>query len=895
MAWYNSSWSKRIKVLLSSSYVTANLTDFAFFVDLGHSSFADLFTYGKADGSDIRVTSADGVSILTHELDWFDQSGENGELYVKMSPTASADFEFYIYFGNSGASSTSSSSTWRSEFRTILHHSELSPTVGGTVKDSSQVGTALDVSQVGTGYTVSGLTGVTTKRGIAFSAGSGSEGVTIRRTYVSGDGQQFIAGETWIRRHSSPMQYSAFCSIPTGNPAFRMMIRDFNTSTAVLRLRVYGETNYESTDTFDPGSGWNHVAVCFDASTNIIRFYVNGVKLGNDVTCTETLDYTDADYLAFNEDNGDDYNNSDRGESRYWASNSEVHTTLNLSWYSLLYNNYVNFSSVVTISTTESQMTNITVTSGIASAEAFGTPVLTTGNVNIAPTGISSGEAFGTPFIPTEILVPSIISQEAFGTPTVFSEQFIVITSGIASQEAFGTLQINLTIHDPGGIISQEAFGSPIISRGPVNISPSSIVSSESFGVAIFAYGMYYINLNGQGIGSAEAFGTPSFKMSIVSVGITSAEAFGTPVLTTGNVNIAPTGISSGEAFGTPVLLVGNTNINSIGIISSETFGLPGINTGNVNIVPSSIVSAEAFGAPVIIVGEVNILPVGIVSGETFGLPILSTGGVTVQVNSILSAEAFGLPTLHTGNVLISANSIFSEESFGALIVNPGPVNINPIGILSEEEFGSLQITTGSVNVSPSGIVSEENWGSISISMQIRVDSIPSEEAFGVCSFTTGNVSIQIEGITSEEDFGSCIVRNLWVLYPESINSSEAFGVPLIRVITSNAFQTMMENDLDETFFNDTEFAEHATYEHKSGYIFDLIVIFDNEYIAVDPDTGVDFISRDPQVQCQTSKFIERIRKGDKIVIRGERYEVLGNQPDGVGVTIINIHKEKTI
>jgi phage gp46-like protein len=60
--------------------------------------------------------------------------------------------------------------------------------------------------------------------------------------------------------------------------------------------------------------------------------------------------------------------------------------------------------------------------SGIPSGEAFGTPTVLAGNVNVSPVGIASEEAFGSPSgVPENVNVApdSIPSGEAFGAPSV--------------------------------------------------------------------------------------------------------------------------------------------------------------------------------------------------------------------------------------------------------------------------------------------------------------------------------------------------------------------------------------------------------------------------------------------------------------------------------------------
>lgn len=83
--------------------------------------------------------------------------------------------------------------------------------------------------------------------------------------------------------------------------------------------------------------------------------------------------------------------------------------------------------------------------SAIASAEAFGTAVLTPGAVTVSPSAISSAAAFGTAVLtPGAVTVSpsSIASAEAFGS-TVVDDGSIpsqtVTASAIATAEAFGT------------------------------------------------------------------------------------------------------------------------------------------------------------------------------------------------------------------------------------------------------------------------------------------------------------------------------------------------------------------------------------------------------------------------------------------------------------------------
>lgn len=127
------------------------------------------------------------------------------------------------------------------------------------------------------------------------------------------------------------------------------------------------------------------------------------------------------------------------------------------------------------------------------------------------------------------------------------------------------------------------------------------------------------------------------------------------------------------------------------------------------------------------------------------------------------------------------------------------------------------------------------------------------------------------------------------------IQSSEQWGYPIVIVVQKNEFQLLMETDLEEGFFSTSEFAETSLYIHKDGYQFPLVIIFDNESVEIDSATNTPVLSRNPVCQCQTLDFVREYKKGDIMIVRGVRYQVISNEPDGTGVSIIQLHHERTV
>ena len=204
--------------------------------------------------------------------------------------------------------------------------------------------------------------------------------------------------------------------------------------------------------------------------------------------------------------------------------------------------------------------TTLTVT-GIAGAEALGTPALT---LKIAPSGIASAEAFGQPTLTLRIAPSGIATTEALGTPSLTMK---ISPSGIASEQAVGEPALTLRLA-PAGIAGGEAFGSAQFNFA---ISPPGIASEEAVGTPD-ASGKQTIV--GVGIASAEALGTPALTLRITPSGIASAAAFGSAKFTT---RLAPSGIESAQAVGSPDLTGTLTVVIAMGIASAEALGEPQI------------------------------------------------------------------------------------------------------------------------------------------------------------------------------------------------------------------------------------------------------------------------------------------------------------------------------
>lgn len=123
-------WSFRRKITIDNTKVASTLTNFPVLVPL--SLFvSDFFTKLNTDGTDIRFASSDASTQIPRENLFTNTGAETGEIYVKVaSISSSVDTDFYIYYGNSGASEPAKDATfgaenaWDSDFRAVWHMQE---------------------------------------------------------------------------------------------------------------------------------------------------------------------------------------------------------------------------------------------------------------------------------------------------------------------------------------------------------------------------------------------------------------------------------------------------------------------------------------------------------------------------------------------------------------------------------------------------------------------------------------------------------------------------------------------------------------------------------------------------------------------------------------------------
>jgi hypothetical protein len=101
--WYNSSWTHRLKCHVTDVKVADDVKDIPLLFQIpANLSFAN---NAQADGDDFIFTQKDGVTVIPHEIENYNSTTGLLTAWVKFAKVSDTrPREFYIYYGNAGAS-----------------------------------------------------------------------------------------------------------------------------------------------------------------------------------------------------------------------------------------------------------------------------------------------------------------------------------------------------------------------------------------------------------------------------------------------------------------------------------------------------------------------------------------------------------------------------------------------------------------------------------------------------------------------------------------------------------------------------------------------------------------------------------------------------------------------
>ncbi len=94
----------------------------------------------------------------------------------------------------------------------------------------------------------------------------------------------------------------------------------------------------------------------------------------------------------------------------------------------------------------------------------------------------------------------------------------------------------------------------------------------------------------------------------------------------------------------------------------------------------------------------------------------------------------------------------------------------------------------------------------------------------------------------------------------------------------------MMDSLLDNCL---SSFGEEVTYYPSGGGSEEIYGIFDENFLAVDADTGLEVQSLQPNLNIKLSDLASLPAKGDEVEVRNTRYRVLQSQKDSEGGAVL--------
>lgn len=156
-------WTRRAKLTIDNTKVSGDLTNFPVYVDLNDLP-ATFFDNLQSAGQDLRVTYNDDKTEMPCEVVAVDTTGDTGELHLVFEEKlfSDHDMEFYIYYGNSGASAYANTHTYGrdnvwGQYSAVYHfQSDVTDSTGNYSAGTERGNPAIATFGLGKGYQFDG-------------------------------------------------------------------------------------------------------------------------------------------------------------------------------------------------------------------------------------------------------------------------------------------------------------------------------------------------------------------------------------------------------------------------------------------------------------------------------------------------------------------------------------------------------------------------------------------------------------------------------------------------------------------------------------------------------------------------------------------------------------------
>ena len=294
--WYNNSWQYRVPITINHSQVGAGgvINHTVLITEANLPSV--FFSNCKSDGTDLVITSSDGITKLNRELVSINTSTKKMQLWVNVGNLSnSIDTTVYLYYGYAGANETANQAgTWDSNFLAIYHLADNAATT--TVIESQSGYNATSQRNTSTMGQGTGPWGDTTA--LAFN------GSSDYATYANSSGQIDTSSgpetiEGWAYSTSLPTvgtgsgnywPVASYANAGGTNESSNLWVGNPSGTVeeAIWKFNG-GEVVPTGSPTAISSSTWYHIGFTSSANgSGTAIFYQNGVQNGTSVTITSS-------------------------------------------------------------------------------------------------------------------------------------------------------------------------------------------------------------------------------------------------------------------------------------------------------------------------------------------------------------------------------------------------------------------------------------------------------------------------------------------------------------------------------------------------------------------------------------------------------------------------------
>lgn len=279
-------WTKRRKITIDNTAQAENLVNFPVMVRVD----ATRIDYANTQdaGQDIQFRDSDGRTVLSHEIEKWNESGSS-YIWVKVPQidASSASDHIYLYYGNSAAlDGQNATGVWDANFKGVWHMTSSARDATANGHNGTNVGT---------------VTTVTGKSGDARSFNGASQYINLSGTSIVSS-VSTVTLSTWVNRSGNVAS--------EGLIAFSIDNGATPSGTSRLALELVTTRNLNGIGRAPDGAGsgvlattsnplanigtWYLVSMAINYSSKSINFYVDGSLVATGTSLAWTNSVTDS-------------------------------------------------------------------------------------------------------------------------------------------------------------------------------------------------------------------------------------------------------------------------------------------------------------------------------------------------------------------------------------------------------------------------------------------------------------------------------------------------------------------------------------------------------------------------------------------------------------------------